>query len=38
MSAEKAVKFGEDTPLGRAGQPAELQELMFYWRQNSGAT
>lgn len=24
MSAEKAVKFGEDTPLGRTGQPAEL--------------
>jgi NAD(P)-dependent dehydrogenase (short-subunit alcohol dehydrogenase family) len=24
MSAEKAAKFGQDTLIGRAGQPAEL--------------
>jgi len=24
MSQEKVAKFGEDTPLGRAGQPVEL--------------
>ena len=30
MPAEKAAKFGENTPLGRAGQPAELAPLYVF--------
>ncbi|MGH2418332.1 MAG: glucose 1-dehydrogenase [Candidatus Limnocylindria bacterium] len=30
MPAEKASKFGENTPLGRAGQPAELAPLFVF--------
>ncbi len=30
MPAEKAAKFGENTPLGRAGQPAELAPLFVF--------
>jgi hypothetical protein len=30
MPAEKAAKFGENTPLGRAGQPAELAPIYVF--------
>jgi NAD(P)-dependent dehydrogenase (short-subunit alcohol dehydrogenase family) len=30
MPAEKAAKFGENTPLGRAGQPAELAAIYVF--------
>jgi NAD(P)-dependent dehydrogenase (short-subunit alcohol dehydrogenase family) len=30
MPAEKAASFGENTPLGRAGQPAELAPLFVF--------
>ncbi len=30
MPAEKASKFGENTPLGRAGQPAELAPIYVF--------
>jgi NAD(P)-dependent dehydrogenase (short-subunit alcohol dehydrogenase family) len=30
MPAEKAARFGENTPLGRAGQPAELAPLYVF--------
>ncbi len=30
MPAEHAAKFGENTPLGRAGQPAELAPLFVF--------
>ncbi len=30
MPPEKAAKFGENTPLGRAGQPAELAPLFVF--------
>ena len=30
MPPEKAAKFGENTPLGRAGQPAELAPLYVF--------
>jgi NAD(P)-dependent dehydrogenase (short-subunit alcohol dehydrogenase family) len=30
MPAEKAAKFGENTPMGRAGQPAELAPLYVF--------
>jgi NAD(P)-dependent dehydrogenase (short-subunit alcohol dehydrogenase family) len=30
MPAEKAASFGENTPLGRAGQPAELAPLYVF--------
>ena len=30
MPAEKAATFGENTPLGRAGQPAELAPLFVF--------
>ena len=30
MPAEKAAKFGENTPLGRAGQPVELAPLFVF--------
>src|ERR671919_1558661 len=30
MPAEKAAKFGENTPLGRAGQPAELAPIFVF--------
>jgi NAD(P)-dependent dehydrogenase (short-subunit alcohol dehydrogenase family) len=31
MPAEKVEKFGGDTPLGRAGQPAELAPAYVYF-------
>jgi hypothetical protein len=30
MPAEKAATFGENTPLGRAGQPAELAPIYVF--------
>jgi NAD(P)-dependent dehydrogenase (short-subunit alcohol dehydrogenase family) len=30
MPAEKAARFGENTPLGRAGQPAELAPIYVF--------
>ena len=30
MPPEKAAKFGENTPLGRAGQPAELAPVYVF--------
>jgi NAD(P)-dependent dehydrogenase (short-subunit alcohol dehydrogenase family) len=30
MPAEKVGQFGADTPLGRAGQPAELAPLYVF--------
>jgi NAD(P)-dependent dehydrogenase (short-subunit alcohol dehydrogenase family) len=30
MPPEKAATFGENTPLGRAGQPAELAPLYVF--------
>jgi NAD(P)-dependent dehydrogenase (short-subunit alcohol dehydrogenase family) len=30
MPAEKSAKFGENTPLGRAGQPAELAPIYVF--------
>ena len=30
MPAEKAAKFGENTPLGRAGQPAEVAPIYVF--------
>jgi hypothetical protein len=30
MPADKAAKFGENTPLGRAGQPAELAPIYVF--------
>jgi NAD(P)-dependent dehydrogenase (short-subunit alcohol dehydrogenase family) len=34
MSAEKAAKFGANTPLGRPGQPAELAPAYVYLASN----
>jgi NAD(P)-dependent dehydrogenase (short-subunit alcohol dehydrogenase family) len=34
MSAEKASKFGENTPLGRPGQPAELAPAYVFLASN----
>jgi len=30
MPAEKVVKFGENTPMGRAGQPVELAPIYVF--------
>jgi NAD(P)-dependent dehydrogenase (short-subunit alcohol dehydrogenase family) len=31
MPAEKVKSFGQDTPMGRAGQPAELAPLYVFF-------
>jgi NAD(P)-dependent dehydrogenase (short-subunit alcohol dehydrogenase family) len=37
MSAEKAQKFGSNTPLGRPGQPAELAPAYVYLASNDAS-
>jgi NAD(P)-dependent dehydrogenase (short-subunit alcohol dehydrogenase family) len=37
MDGDKITSFGEDTPVGRAGQPAELAPAyVFFASQESG--
>jgi NAD(P)-dependent dehydrogenase (short-subunit alcohol dehydrogenase family) len=37
MPAEKAAKFGSNTPLGRPGQPAELAPAYVYLASNEAS-
>jgi NAD(P)-dependent dehydrogenase (short-subunit alcohol dehydrogenase family) len=37
MPAEKVQNFGEDTPLGRAGQPAELAPVYVLLASDEGS-
>jgi len=37
QTQENLVKFGEDTPLGRPGQPAELASIFVQLADNSGS-
>ena len=37
MSPEKVAKFGENVPLGRAGQPAELAPVYVLLASDDGS-